>query len=158
MIDRFIVLQHRSKFCASVEEYEAEKNVPYTFMADPDMATKMRDLRPYTLRWFLEGVHRYQQVGFGQMPSQCLAWKDDLVKTHDTVGTFVSEHLQKTDVETDFVQRSHLYQVYRDVYPEEKNPKTNLGKHKWFDQMKKHLGDEADERGLGFRDKYTTNH
>ena len=68
------------------------------------------------------------------------------------MGAFVTDRLQKTGVDSDYVQRSQLYQVYRGAYAEERNPKTSLGKHKLFEQMKKHLGEGVDEQGLGFRD------
>lgn len=144
LIDRMIVLQHRSKFCTSDEEYQADRGQEHTYMADPDMASKMRELKPYTLRWFLEGLQRYHTGGFNHLPQQCLAWKDALIRNHDTVGTFVVDCLQKTGQDSDCVQRSQLYQMYRDMYPEERNPKTSLGKHKWFDQMKKRMGGDSD--------------
>lgn len=157
LIDRLIVLQHRSKFCTSSEEFQAERQTPHTFMADPDMASKMRDLRPYTLRWFLEGLQRYHDVGFSELPEQCTAWKDALVKTHDTVGAFVSERLQKTDLAVDYVQRSELYREYKEAYAEERNPKTSLGKQKWFEQMKRHMGQDQ-ETGFFTRKKVKVQH
>ena len=63
-----------------------------------------------------------------------------IVQSHDTVGAFVAERLVKTGDDNDHLQRAALYIAYRDAYPEERNKKLALGKHKWFEQMQKHLG------------------
>lgn len=144
-----LVVQHRSKFCHSEEEYEAEKHVQYTFMIDPDMGNKITQLRPYFLRWFLDGVVMYMRHRFTQLPPQVEEWKTQLVKSQDTVAAFVAERLVKTGDESHHVQRAILYREYTEAFPEERNKKTALGKNKWFEQMQRHLGSD---HKAGFHD------
>lgn len=122
----------------------------YTFLADPDLHDKLKTWRPYLLFWFMEGFRMYQADGFKHLSSQCQTWKQELVMSQDTVASFVADHLVKTSNTDDYIDRSSLYDTYKTLYPEEKNKKTSLGKGKWFQLLKQHLGDEgyADSRKL----------
>lgn len=54
------------------------------------------------------------------------------------VAQFVVKNIQRTDIATDYVQKGPLYQLYKQSCTD-----TKLGKHKWFELMKKHLGGEC---------------
>ncbi len=141
LISRMLVLHHRSKFCETEEQMQQEPS-PHVFLADPNLDNKLQTWRPYILRFFLRGCAAYFRDGFTKIPDACSSWRDDLVKQHDTVKAFVEDHLEHTGRHEDHIERSSLYEAYKGSYAEEKNKKTALGKRKWFEQLKVHLGDE----------------
>lgn len=140
LVDRMLVLQHRSRFCTSQEEYEQTKHIPNTFLSNPNMTEKLMAWRPYLLLWFLEGLKMYRQNGFAKLPAQCQQWRRELVGSQDTVGAFVAESVKHTGNLSDFVDKTVLYQCYTAMYPEERNKKTALGKRKFEDQLLLHMG------------------
>lgn len=142
LISRMLVLHHRSKFCETEEQIQQEKG-PHVFLADPNLDTKLQRWRPYLLRYFIKGCARYFQEGFTNVPEACGAWRQELVRQHDTVKAFVDDSLEHTHKDEDYIERSTLYEVYKAAYPEEKIKKTALGKKKWFDQLQVHLGLEG---------------
>ncbi|DBA84836.1 TPA: hypothetical protein ACH3X1_005864 [Trebouxia sp. C0004] len=46
LLDRILVLYHRSKFCDSQAEYEDQKRIPHTFLADPNIKDNLQRWRP----------------------------------------------------------------------------------------------------------------
>lgn len=46
-------------------------------------------------------------------------------------------------VKGDFVKRIHLYEAYKQAFPEERVKRTALGKRKWFQQLQTHLGQDG---------------
>lgn len=136
-----------------------EGGKPYTFLADTDLDQKLHQWRPYMLKWCLSAWPRYASEGFSNLPTSCLQWKDDLVHQHDTVKAFIDDHLMKTGLEDDFIQRSVTYDLYKTLYPEEKCKKTSLGKRRFWEQFQMHLGtagfhDRKRKRGKGFKEIY----
>ena len=143
LISRMLIVHHRSKFCESQEQLLEDNGTPHVFLADPNLDEKLRLWRPYILRFFLKGCKLYFAEGFTKVPETCVQWRKELVRERDTVGAFVEDNLQRTGNDIDFVERASMYRLYADIYPEERNRKTALGKRKWFDQLQKVLGEDG---------------
>ena len=143
VVSRLLVLSHRSRFCESDQQYEQEKHKPHTFKARSDMKAKIKEWRPYLLRWFLAGCQQYLADGFNNIPQECLAWQKQLVERQNSVTCFCKEHLEPSEDPHAYVDRSMLYEAYKAAYPEERNKKASLGKRKWFQQLHAYLGAEG---------------
>lgn len=143
LLDRILVLTHRSKFCDNDKEYDDQKHLPFTFRADPDMKQNIQKWRPQLIHWFLKGLQRYCEVGFRQIPASCEEWKQALIQTKDTVLQFVEDALEKTGDINDGVDTNSLYDMYTRMFIEEKNKKTRLGKRKWFEQLQQVMTTEG---------------
>ncbi|KAK9807745.1 hypothetical protein WJX72_007899 [[Myrmecia] bisecta] len=127
-------------FCESDQRYAEEKHKPHTFKARSDMKAKIKEWRPYLLRWFLAGCQQYLAQGFNDIPLECLAWQKQLVERQNSVTCFCKEHLERSEDPHAYVDRSMLYEAYKAAYPEERIKKTSLGKRKWFQQLHAYLG------------------
>ena len=143
VVSRLLVLSHRSRFCETDRQYEEEKHKPHTFKARSDMKAKMKEWRPYLLRWFVAGCKLYLAIGFKNIPQECVAWQEQLVERQNSVRSFCKEHLEKSSDLKDHVDRVMMYDAYKYSYPEERSKKTSLGKRKWFQQVRAILGNEG---------------
>lgn len=143
LLDRILVLHHRSKFCDNDKEYEEQQHIPYTFPADPDMKDKIQRWRPQLFHYFYQGLEKYFEVGFRQIPASCEEWKQKLMQTKDTVAQFVEDNLEKTGDKSDAVDTNSMYEMYKGIFTQEKNKKTALGKRKWFEQLWKVMTDDG---------------
>ncbi len=90
LLSRFLILQHRSRFFVDDEEYEANKDTPYSFRADPNIDRSIALWRPYMLKWCLIGLENYHTRGFRTVPRSCEDWKRQLVSKQDLVAEFVN--------------------------------------------------------------------
>eukprot|EP00891_Asterochloris_glomerata_P005780 jgi/Astpho2/5780/fgenesh1_pg.00080_%23_41_t len=135
LVDRLLVLKHRSRFIMSADSYEQQKHIPNTFAAVVDIADKLVLWRPSLMRWLLQGHLRWRQIGFTQLPEQCRKFTEDLVGEQDTVKAFVEDSIQFSGQATDFVTRSRLWTLYKSEHPEENNKKTALGKQRWWARL-----------------------
>lgn len=144
MLKRMIVVQHRSRFCPSQREYDAQKEVPHTFLADPDIDNHIfKKWRSSLLLWCLRGLPAYKKKGFAELPECCNTWVQQLVEEQDLVRDFVKTHLERTGNEKDFVRRAELYQLFKSSTPEERDKRTCLGKIKFLDRLKQYLGTDC---------------
>lgn len=109
MVERLMCIPHRSRFVTGQLPQE-----PYTYPADPNFRESFAWWRPYFLKWCLQGLYRYRQKGFTDLPPGCLAFKQELVAEKDVVMEFVEEHVEPGE-KTDFVQVKELYKLYDSV-------------------------------------------
>ena len=141
LVDRLLVLQHRSRFIKSVEAYEEFQLVPNTFPAI-DLDDRLVEWRPAIARWLLAGHERWRQVGFTHLPQQCREFTEALVGEQDTVKVFADEHLVSTASDSDHITQAMAYERFLLVTPEERVKKTALGRNRFYDQLRKHLPDK----------------
>ena len=138
LVDRLLVLQHRSRFIKSVEAYEEFQHVPNTFPAI-DLDDKLVEWRPAIARWLLAGHERWRQVGFTQLPQQCREFTQALVGEQDTVKMFVDQEVVLTDNPGDFFTQKDAYDKFSYSNPEERNKKTALGRNRFYSQLRTYL-------------------
>jgi len=149
LLKRFIVVQHRARFCPSLKDFEKHKHEPYTYLADPEVDDKIFSVwRPAILLWCLQGLEEYHDVGFTVVPPTCEAWLHELACEKDLVRAFLLANLEQApDPRRDFVTRADLYQRYKLDTPEERDKHTSLGKQKFTDRCIAVLGADSFKEG-----------
>ena len=138
LVDRLLVLQHRSRFIKSLEAYKELQHVPNTFPAI-DLDDRLAEWRPAIARWLLAGHERWRQVGFTQLPQQCRKFTEALVGEQDTVKMFVDQDVVLTDNPVDFFTQKDAYDKFSYSNPEERNKKTALGRNRFYSQLRSYL-------------------
>ncbi len=116
LLDRFLIVQHQSRFYKDVEGYEKHKHQPYTYLAS-DVDSKLESWRPYYLLWALEGLKNYWEKRFGTVPKQCKEWKAGLVREQDQVRDFLDEYTRdgvSSGKNTDVISGKTLFQLFND--------------------------------------------
>ena len=61
---RLLLIEHRSLFCVTEEDFRLHSDEPYTFMAEPDIRKRID--RNATLYWMLEGAAKLRATGAGR--------------------------------------------------------------------------------------------
>ena len=134
LVERILLVQHRSRFYADEAEFQKHKHKPYTFKAC-DLDDKMNAWRPYFLEWALEGLKNYQVKKFSTVPKACTDLRKGLVSGQDTITPFLEEHVEPGDIH-DFIALPCLYEDFSLLNKEsEKNKKTQVGKHKFYGKV-----------------------
>lgn len=148
LLDRLITVYHRSKFYVDKEQFEKHKHENYTFHAT-DMDDNIQgEWRPYMLQWMLQGFRNYRKLRFSVVPKQCKEWKKQLVSQQDTVTPWFEDNLVMTGVETDYVTKRGLYDIFRQL-PEEKHKRTAIGEAAFFEHMISKMGVPEDRKTIG---------
>ena len=93
------------------------------------------------LKWCLDGLQNYFSIGFRRFPPSCEEWKKAFVAQRDLVAAFVGDYLERTDDQSVCLTRAELYSKYSKNTPEEQKSKTQLGKGRFFEALKKTLGE-----------------
>lgn len=104
LTERIATVPHRSRFQADGGPTEEE----FTFRADVGIKDKFPSWYPYMLRWCVQGLHRYHQVGFTNMPPGCLAFKQEILEEKDVVKEWLNATVQEGGSD-DFVKVCDLY-------------------------------------------------
>ena len=141
---RMLVVQHRSRFHLSEEEYEKESHLPYTYKANTNLDAKINGRwRSALLSWCLDGLKNYVAKEFRVVPAVCREWVDRLAAEQDLVAEFVRTRLERTGDKKDFVSRADLYATYKSETSEERDKKMRIGKTKFFERVVGILGEQT---------------
>ena len=105
LIERMIIIPHRSRFFTNEKEFENQKHEEYTYKAK-EMDDKLQLWRPYFLDWCMEGLRNYLKKGFEGIPSTCTAWKRELVNEQDIIYDFLQENTE----DGEFVTQREQYE------------------------------------------------
>ncbi len=126
LLERLIVIHHRSKFCTSAEMYEVHKHEEFTFHAE-DVDTLIAGAwRPYMLQWALEGLARYNKIQLTHIPASCKDFKARLVAQQDTVTPWINEHILQTDDVTDQVVPAEAYEMFNNMDVAQRNKASRI--------------------------------
>lgn len=140
LVTRILVFRFRSKFYNNAEEYEAHKDDPHTFLSEMVDEKLEGEWKPYLLLWLLEGLARYNDVGFSVIPSVCKDWRNGLVAQRDTVTPWLNDNVSNKGQRSDYVTRIQLYRRFKAEVDEERNRKTQLGEGAFFEKVKEIWG------------------
>lgn len=140
LIDRMIVVKHRSRFCPNKIDFEENSHREYTYMADTDMEEKLIMWRPYLMKWCLDGLNKYYLTRFENIPESCNILKKSIVSGQDIVKEYIDNYLIYTGDNKDYVVRIPMYNKFKDLYKEESDKKCALGKGKFLERLKQLLG------------------
>lgn len=142
LVDRMIVVKHRSRFCPTIEDYNKNSHLDHTYLADNNIENKIIIWRPYLLKWCLDGLNKYYIHKFKKIPESCILLKKSIVSGQDIVKDFIDRNLIQTNDVKDYVEQVKLYDNFYKSYKEESDKKTALGKNKFYQRLKQILGDE----------------
>ena len=82
---------------------------------------------PYMLRWAVEGLRRYQSLGFTNMPQGCLAFKQEIMEEKDVVKEWLGLAVED-GADKEYVKVNDLFQTFtaehRDLQRDKKTKKT----------------------------------
>lgn len=145
LIQRILLVQHRSRFYMKEEDYEQNKSKEYTFKAI-DLDKKLEIWRPYYLEWALDGLKNYWIKKFDTVPVACTQWRNSLVQEQDTITPFIEDNVERGDLK-DFIKLSDLYLLYQSQnQATEKNKKTCMGSKKFYNKIGEILDTEVFEQ------------
>lgn len=128
MLERLLCIPHRSRFVQGELPDE-----PYTYSADPHIKDRFVAWAPYFLLWLLDGLKRYHEVGFREIPASCLTFKDQLLASKDPVRAFLDEHICEGEPGA-FVTVKSLYNDYQGRHGGNRKRKKEKGKYSDFRQ------------------------
>ena len=146
LLDRLVIIHHRSRFCTNDEQYERDKHIPYTYRAEDKDTEICGSWRPYIMHWFIEGLKTWHQKSFREIPDVCREWKKGLVAVQDTVTPWIEDHLRKNESKDEnnevvhYVCKAELYNRFKDAVPEERNRKTRVGPAVFEEKLIEYLG------------------
>lgn len=109
MLERLLFIPHRSRFYKQ-GEVPAE---PYSYAADPNIKLSFVRWGPYFLQWLLEGLRKYKEEGFRNIPDSCLAFKNQLLEAQDDVKEYLDEQVQE-GAASDFVKAKDMWDEFED--------------------------------------------
>lgn len=110
-------IPHRAKFypATDIHDYEEDikNNIPYTYMADPNIDEKLEELAPYFLEWCLEGLKVYQSEKDLILPASFREFKNETLDLNpvDTFADFVRNCIV-TGESKDYIFQAEAYKKY----------------------------------------------
>ncbi len=125
LVERLLIVQHRSRFFPEPEEYEKHAHEPHTFQAI-DIDGKLEQWRPYYLEWALEGLKNYWTKRFSTVPAECKVWKAGLVNEQDRVRECLDKYIEDGPTEGEnmvWVTGAQLYDLFKLDNPSERKDK-----------------------------------
>lgn len=150
LCERFIVVNHRSKFIADYNNDEVYP--PFTYPAISNMKEKLMLWRPYFLKWCIKGLEIYYEKGFKHIPSSCKDFKKIIIGEQNLVKQFIDKYLiNDPNDDTIYVKKTELYNSFKDKYPQEKIKKYAIGPKDFFKQLLDLLGHSC------YKDRYSIN-
>jgi phage/plasmid-associated DNA primase len=140
--DRMLVVQHRSRFHITDEEYARESHIPFTYKAKTNLDGKIHGKwRSALLMWCLDGLKNYVEKEFRVVPAACQEWRRGLVGEQDCVGIFLRRRLERTGVDTDVLKQTDIFTAYRQEMIEDRE--RTIVKSKFFDETQSFLGKDC---------------
>lgn len=103
LVERIATVPHRSRFQAPPLPDE-----PFTYPVNTHIKDRFPVWRPYMLNWCLAGLRRYHDIGFTNMPSGCLAFKQSIMDDKDVVKEWLQLAVEPGE-DKDFVKVCDLY-------------------------------------------------
>ena len=91
LMKRMAVVQHRALFCDKEEEYVKHQHVEFTHRSRGDVHELVAPQA--MLHWMLQGLKRYWEVGFRELPRVCTEWKTELMLEHDDVAAWAVSNI-----------------------------------------------------------------
>lgn len=146
LLDRLLVINHRSKFYADPAEYELHKHEENTFPAEDVDHLIGGEWRPYALQWALEGLARYNDIRLTKLPASCKGFKANLVAQQDTVTPWINDHLTQTDDLDDQVVPAEAYERFNLTEPGQRNKSTRIPSTLFNKRLVEHMGPMPDRR------------
>ena len=112
-----LTIPHRSRFYT--EQVPARE---FSFAADPNIKDKYPIWAPYFMRWAIEGLRSYEELGFRHLPEGCLEFKHSLLAERDIISQFLDDVVE-TGGPMDFVHAKDLFRLYGAVHKDHQNDK-----------------------------------
>ena len=123
LVNRMLTIPHRSRFYT--DEVPTRE---FSFAADPNIKDKYPIWAPYFMRWAIEGLRSYEELGFRHLPEGCLEFKHSLIAERDVISKFLDDMVEPGS-STDYIQAKELFKefgaVHRD-YQKDKRTSKNL--------------------------------
>ena len=117
LVNRMLTIPHRSRFYT-----EQVPSREFSFAADPNIKDKYPIWAPYFMRWAIEGLRSYEELGFRHLPEGCLEFKHSLIAERDIISQFLDDMVEPGGP-MDFVQAKYLFNLYGAVHKDQQNDK-----------------------------------
>lgn len=144
LLDRMLMVQHRSRFYKEEEEFGEHANEPYTYRA-VEIDGKMEEWRGAYLRWAMEGLRNYWEKRFSVVPKECKRWKQGLVNEQDAVREFLRENTVE-GAATQVLRGKTLYECFVTKTPSEKERRARLGYRRFMSRVEEIWGIAATDK------------
>ena len=145
LIQRIFAIPHRARFYPDRSGYDlaAERDIPYSHLADSTMSQNYDTWRPYMMSWCIEGLRTYYQNRFKQLPASFREYAASVVEERNTVKQFFDSRVSPSDELKDYIVRSDLFNAYDLEYrSQQRDKKTRIDKKKFFDIMLDYFGED----------------
>lgn len=150
---RLLVTEYKARF---VDEPKHKNE----FKRDRNISSKIKKWAPLYLSLLLEYYYEYEKEGL-QPPQEVLKYTQDLIKECDAYDTFLSDTLDESINNEDYVNLKDLFQKFREWLEENGvNPRKNMNFKEFTKYIEKKINKQnAIKKGnlYGFREKLTIN-